>query len=148
MGFYADQRERVKKRKSPSVGDKKERLTLGLDFILSRSISGTARLSYGQPGSPGFTSRSGIIIARCSGVQPLIHKKWSGSPWALISFGPVPFQKVVTLHLHSLSPQTAHPMPRNAFCRSGLYRPRCCVTARNHAYPWFRVPGRGFDLPL
>ena len=42
-----------------------ERLTLGPDFILSHSISGTARLSSGQPRSPGFTSRSAAIVVHC-----------------------------------------------------------------------------------
>jgi hypothetical protein len=59
---------------SSPKGDNKKRLTLGPDFILSHSVSGTARLPYGQPGSPGFTSRSDFIIAQSSRLQQAIKK--------------------------------------------------------------------------
>lgn len=93
MGYQTNKRDPLEKRKSPPVGDNKKRLTLGPDFILSHSISGTARLSYGQPRSPGFTSRCDIIIAQYSRLQQSINKKQSSSPWALISIFPAAFQR-------------------------------------------------------
>jgi len=46
----------------PPRGGIRERLTLGFDFILSRSISGKARLFYEQPKSPGFTIPLKVIL--------------------------------------------------------------------------------------
>lgn len=83
----------LENRISPPKGDNKKRLTLGPDFILSHSISGTARLPYGQPGSPGFTSRLAFIIPQSSLLQQANNKKQSDSPWALISIIPAAFQQ-------------------------------------------------------
>jgi len=46
----------------PPRGGIGERLTLGFDFSLFRSISGTARLFYEQPKSPGFTIPLEVIL--------------------------------------------------------------------------------------
>jgi hypothetical protein len=55
--------------------DKNKRLTLGPDFILSHSVSGTARLPYGQPGSPGSTSRSiNNHIRLCRNFNTIINR--------------------------------------------------------------------------
>jgi hypothetical protein len=93
MGYQTNKIDNLENRKSPSVGDNKKRLPLGPDFILSHSVSGTARLSSGQPRSPGFTSRSDIIIAQCSRLQQSNNKNQSCSPWALISILPAAFQQ-------------------------------------------------------
>ena len=90
MGYQTNKIDHLENRKSPRKGDNKKRLTLGPDFILSHSISGTARLSYGQPRSPGITSRSGSIVAHCSYKST---RTSSGSPWALISIFPAAFQR-------------------------------------------------------
>ncbi len=49
---------------SPKWGIFRERLTLGFDFSLSRSVAEKARLFYEQPKSPGFTIPLKIILAR------------------------------------------------------------------------------------
>jgi len=94
MGYPTNKIDHLENRKSPWKGDNKKRLTLGPDFILSHSISGTARLPYGQPGSPGFTSRSEIIIAQSGRLQQLNRK--SGSPSGNSSSP--------RYHLHALQP--------------------------------------------
>ena len=52
----------------PPCGGTGERLTLGFDFILSRSISETARLFYEQPKSPGFTIPPDCSLTQTIGI--------------------------------------------------------------------------------